>query len=142
MPKSDGATTAAAVDVLRRHFAFVGLTEFYNLSVCLFHAALPPPADARSPWPRSWEFQNVHAGKGRTGMYRAQLYDAGGGGRYNTSYTEAWHRSAFGAEWRHPDEAVYAAAVDLFWAAFEKLKGAAAALPNCGFVASYASRKA
>ena len=58
---------AGAVAGLKTKFAFVGLTEHYDASVCLFHAMAAVPlggvaavGDGRGGQPSPLEFQNIH----------------------------------------------------------------------------------
>ena len=93
---------ARAVGVLRTRFAFVGLTEEWPRSICLYHAA------ARSARPLEMEFANANPAHG-----------AVGGATHDEALLEGFVD--------HADEAVYAAARELFEAHERRVRGGLAA---------------
>ena len=91
-PRRPGVTLRDAAEAARRvreGFAFVGLTEEWDLSVCLFHKMFGGACHA-------FEFENTRP------SYEGKSADQD----YNTSELQGWHDDI--------DEAIYAAASEVF----------------------------
>ena len=107
----DAADVSRAVHVLRERFAFVGLLEHWDVSVCTFHALLMGGAPIDPI-----ELARTHAGPQRLSQRGGASPRSSAGGRATADASFAYDERALRQFVDEADEQVYAAASARFWA--------------------------